>query len=495
MPTTSLPQDPDLDQLRKQARDLQRAVRGGDPASLALVGEFHPEPADAFRLADAQLVIARRYGFGSWARLRRHVEVIAARSWRPEEPAPVEESIGDRFLRSACLTYSGSHPADVDAAAKLLAVNPDLSSAGVAAAAACVDVTALQGFLSADPMSAVAPTGPYGWSPLLYLAYARHLPPVDEQSTLDAARMLLDAGADPNDGRFWHGLPTPFTVLTGVFGNGENDEPAHPHALALARLLLDRGADPNDGQTLYNRMFSDDDAHLVLLFDYGLGRPSNGPWYRLLGDGLESPPVMLRNLLAWAVVHDQRGRVELLARNGVDVRAPFTELRGSWGQGRTPAALALVNGDRRMSELLVSLGAQEPRLDAEDSYIAAVVSGDTPEVVNTPDGVIEGARRRRPALVVWAAARGAANAVDVLVRHGFDVNAMGRSDLPIEAPWQTALHVAAERNDAALVARLLDLGADPALRDLRFHATPQDWARHFGYDELVPLLESDGTSG
>jgi hypothetical protein len=151
----------------------------------------------------------------------------------------------------------------------------------------------------------------------------------------------------------------------------------------------------------------------------------------------------------------------------------------------------LVNGDRRMSELLVSLGAREPRLDAEDSYIAAVLSGDTPEVVNTPDGVIEGARRRRPALVVWAAAQGAANAVDVLVRHGFDVNAMGRSDLPVEAPWQTALHVAAERNDAALVTRLLDLGADPAVRDVRFHATPQDWARHFGYDELVPLLDSD----
>ena len=33
---------------------------------------------------------------------------------------------------------------------------------------------------------------------------------------LGAARTLLQAGADPNAGYLWHGLPTPFTVLTGV---------------------------------------------------------------------------------------------------------------------------------------------------------------------------------------------------------------------------------------------------------------------------------------
>jgi DNA-binding GntR family transcriptional regulator len=44
MPTIPLPQDPDLGQLRNQARELQRAVRAGDPAALALVREFHPAP-------------------------------------------------------------------------------------------------------------------------------------------------------------------------------------------------------------------------------------------------------------------------------------------------------------------------------------------------------------------------------------------------------------------------------------------------------------------
>jgi hypothetical protein len=37
MATAALPQDPDLGQLRNQARELQRAVRTGDPAALARV--------------------------------------------------------------------------------------------------------------------------------------------------------------------------------------------------------------------------------------------------------------------------------------------------------------------------------------------------------------------------------------------------------------------------------------------------------------------------
>ena len=37
MATASLPQDPDLDQLRNRARELQRAVRRGEPAALTMV--------------------------------------------------------------------------------------------------------------------------------------------------------------------------------------------------------------------------------------------------------------------------------------------------------------------------------------------------------------------------------------------------------------------------------------------------------------------------
>ena len=43
MPTVPLPDEPSLEQLRNQARDLQRAVRREDPDALAEVADRYPE--------------------------------------------------------------------------------------------------------------------------------------------------------------------------------------------------------------------------------------------------------------------------------------------------------------------------------------------------------------------------------------------------------------------------------------------------------------------
>jgi ankyrin repeat protein len=72
---------------------------------------------------------------------------------------------------------------------------------------------------------------------------------------------------------------------------------------------------------------------------------------------------------------------------------------------------------------------------------------------------------------------------------GFDVNAKGRTDIPSDQPWQTALHKAAEEGDLDLAQTLLRLGADPDIRDNRFDSTPLGWARYFGQESLVELLE------
>jgi hypothetical protein len=66
----------------------------------------------------------------------------------------------------------------------------------------------------------------------------------------------------------------------------------------------------------------------------------------------------------------------------------------------------------------------------------------------------------------------------LLAELGFDVNAYGRGDAPVEEAWETALHHSAVDGNVELTRRLLDLGADPNLRDHRFDATPLDWARH-----------------
>jgi len=90
---------------------------------------------------------------------------------------------------------------------------------------------------------------------------------------------------------------------------------------------------------------------------------------------------------------------------------------------------------------------------------------------------------------VWAAANGRTEAVRLLLAAGFDVNALGRGDIPVDQPWQTALHRAAESGDVQLARLLLDSGADPGIRDARFDGTPLDWARYFDQAELVALLE------
>jgi ankyrin repeat protein len=489
MATAALPQDPDLGQLRNQARELQRAVRAGDEKARTRAARWHPDPppAERFPLTAAQLVLARELGFASWARLRRYVRVVTAGSWTPGSPAPADEPAADRFLRLACLTYTDDAAADRTAAARLLAAGPALAVGNLFVAAACADAAEVRRLLAARPTAATATGGPHGWSPLLYQAYARHDPDVGRAATLETARLLLAAGANPNDGRFWHALPTPFTALTGVLGYGEQRQPWHPHAIAFARLLLEAGADPNDGQALYNRMFGAADDHLVLLFEYGLGRETRGPWYRLLGESLEPPAVMLRSLLAWAVAHDQRDRVTLLAAHGVDIAAPFTETRSP--QRHTPVEFALVNGHRELADQLLALGAQPPRLRPADAFVAAVLAGDADAAAQTPAEVIAAVRRQRTGLMTWAAAQGAANAIELLVRAGFDVNARGRGDIPGNQPWQTALHVAAEKGDLTLARTLLELGADPSIRDQHHQGTPLSWARYFGQPALIALLE------
>ena len=67
-----LPARPDLAFERKQAKALLRRLRAGDPDALARARARHPDlDAARAKLADAQLVVAREYGFASWPRLVR----------------------------------------------------------------------------------------------------------------------------------------------------------------------------------------------------------------------------------------------------------------------------------------------------------------------------------------------------------------------------------------------------------------------------------------
>jgi hypothetical protein len=288
--------------------------------------------------------------------------------------------------------------------------------------------------------------------------------------------LLLDAGADPNAGYLWRGLASPFTALTGVFGEGEQGagrQPRHPHAPSLARLLLTRGADPNDQQTLYNRMFRPDDSHLELLFEFGLGRDDHGPWRRRLGDALESPAQMWSRQLTWAIEHGFDDRVRLLIGNGVDVRAPLTD-------GRTPAEHAVTAGSIGLLDDLRRAGATLPAVTAEQRLAGLLLAGDS-EAIEDFGGrhgpALAELRRRRPDLVHRARNTQAVRAVAAA---GFDVNARSGGSTP--------LHEAAFAGDGALITALLAAGADPTATDDTYHSTPLGWADYAAQPEAVRLL-------
>lgn len=76
-PTRTLPAFPSLTQLRKQAKELLQSYRAGTDATVAEVERFERSPDQTqFALADAQRVLARAYGFSSWAALKQHVEGV-----------------------------------------------------------------------------------------------------------------------------------------------------------------------------------------------------------------------------------------------------------------------------------------------------------------------------------------------------------------------------------------------------------------------------------
>ena len=370
------------------------------------------------------------------------------------------------FLRLACLTYGADDPVRRTNAGAMLQTDPDLGAASVHVAAARADGVALRRLLAEDPSQAVVEGGPFGWPPLLYLAYARHDPEVSAGAVREAVRALIDAGADPDAGYLWHGNHPPFTALTGAFGEGEGgpvDEPAPPQWEALARALLEAGADPNDGQTLYNRMFRPDDGHLALLFEFGLDD----------ADELDFQ-------LAWAVAHGMHARIELLVGHGL---SPDTEVGGRYGVSKRSAyAAAVTSGRPATGELLARLGAST-ELTSEEAVLAALFTGAEVASESVPAAIAA-----RPGIVAWAASLGDREAVRRAVEFGWDVDRRARTDVPSDQEWETGLHAAAGNGDLSMVELLLELGAAPSVTDGRFQATPAQWAAHSGHTELAAVL-------
>jgi hypothetical protein len=102
-----LPLHPSLEQLQKQAKELLKGIRAGDLAAVERFGAIKPDTvASETNLSDAQFVLAREYGFDTWAKLKHHVESLP--------PAGFE-----RYEQIAAELAAAYSAADVDAIRKI----------------------------------------------------------------------------------------------------------------------------------------------------------------------------------------------------------------------------------------------------------------------------------------------------------------------------------------------------------------------------------------
>ena len=414
-----------LEQLRKQAKELARAARMGEPAAAARLGDLPP------RLASAQLVLAREQGYSSWPTL---VHEVAEQPFHTD----LEYYEGRAF---GIATVSGASLPD---ARRDLAQRHGLSSWG--------ELTRRVQALA----SGKEPATPF-----------MHAYRAVEDRDLERLRALLDEHPE----------------LVRQRGTNGNDLFGMAGDLALTRLLLARGADVNRGNDygwtkLHQAGYGNDRELARLLLDVGArtdvsARGDGGtPLVVALFWGHREVVELLglepRNLRVAAGV----GLVDLIDEL-VGTRAAGAHRGFYRPHGGFPAWEPSDDRQEILDEALV-WAAKSNRVEAIERLVGLGADVD--------------ADPYRGTALTWAATNGRVAAIRRLVELGADVNGRGTFGGPDHGQGVTALHLAAQSGQAEAVETLLELGADPTVRDAIHGGTPAGWAQHGCNPELAERL-------
>lgn len=469
----TLPPNPSLENLKKQAKTLRKDWQEGRGDALARIRTAHPKYSAKSdqqlrgvkpRLADCQLVLAREAGFPSWAQLKVAVE-------------SADRSLPDQFVEMACLCYDDPHfdfRTFHARAHEMLKQHPWLAGASIWAAATAGNARAVKMWLDADA-TLVSRPGPHGWVPLICACYSRVMPLNARHSTMEVARLLLDRGADPNaftmkgntDERLDQ-TPHRFTALAGLFGGGSTgmaNQPSHPHWRELAELLLERGANPADEVALEIPQGPITRLKLELLLRHGLTPQALGA----RGTSL------MGTALSRALHAGNEECVKLLLAHKARVDEPF--------RGKTPWEIAMERGHVEMAHWLEDAGAPAGQINEVQQFVALCMAGDEPGVRALLERFPDLPSRVPKSMVQKAAHSGRLQAVKLVLDLGFDPNFMDEV---------TALHNAAGRGNEEIARLLMSRGASPAIREPFYDGTPVEWADFFDVRHMRDLFLNEG---
>jgi ankyrin repeat protein len=482
----ALPAHPNLHWLKRTAKERLVELRTIDPAS---------------KLHQAQLLVARDYGFKSWRELKTRVDDLAN--------SRVE---GARV-------FAAARAGNVEAVRRAVASGFDLATP------------------DNDGRTIYQIAKEQGHAAIEVLARdQRQVDLLPEQDAL-AVRTIMSAAQSGNVSELGDLLDARPELIDAMGGGLKKATALHLAVLrnqhAAVRILIERGADldprdfPDNATPLHFAAAHGDLDVIRMLVEAGADVDGNGDDYEV-------------GALGWATCfrHVREDVAEYLLSHGatlnlwsaialdraVDVRAmiirqpSLLESRMTRNQHRrTPLHHAAAKDRPRIVRLLLELGADPKKTDATGATPLTTASqeGAGPEVVDQllaagapldfltainlgRYGEAEALMREDPSRIGpdgrdaialhLAVNRKNFRTIQWLIAHGVAVSAK-------RVMWDcnhTALHMTIESGTIELARLLLDAGADPNIRDDKYNATALGWAQYFGREDFAALIKERG---